>query len=305
MSESYQRVRQMNFTKVLGVIKWEKVERKSGGANLAGKQAGNFPSFISKSDQTRCQNLNQEIFGYGQREVPFNADGIPSESINEMLRTGKLFKNETGLIRVYPASATPDERYEVSIKLDGSSMTTNVLHEVDDDGNPIKKLGVCSRNFELKTEGNEGNAFVDVFHKSVKPVLELNHGFGDIALQGELMGTGIQGNQEGIDGHEFYVYNIFDIEKQEYMLPPERKVVLTKLNELAEAEGLPPIKSVPVLFDSVTLGELGITNMQELLKYAEGPSLNPKVAREGLVFKSVTRQFQFKAISNTWLEKNQ
>jgi hypothetical protein len=42
-------------------------------------------------------------------------------------------------------------------------------------------------------------------------------------------------------------------------------------------------------------------NLDELLAYADGPSMNPNVKREGLVFKSNDSKFSFKVISNEWL----
>ena len=307
-SEAYQVIRKLNFTETLGVIKWEKFERQSGGANLAGNTAGSFPSWGRKSDQPRCQGLNQEIFGYEQRIVPFDPTGIPPEAINEMLRAGKLTKTDEGLVRMYPPSANRNGKYEVTIKLDGSSMSAYGIWIKDENGVDVYKTGVCSRNLELKTDDgeNDGNAFVETFRKKVKPILELNHGFGSIMMQFELMGPGIQGNQEKLEDYDCFLYNIFDIDQQEFMLPAQRKLVLNTLNSMAAEAGLDiTIKHSPILYGEAALCELGITNMQELLKFAEGKSLNPDVDREGLVFKSLDRPFQFKAISNNWLEKNQ
>lgn len=44
--------------------------------------------------------------------------------------------------------------------------------------------------------------------------------------------------------------------------------------------------------------------IDDLLAFAEGPSLNPQTKREGLVFKSYDSEFTFKAISNSYLLKN-
>jgi ATP-dependent RNA circularization protein (DNA/RNA ligase family) len=60
----------------------------------------------------------------------------------------------------------------------------------------------------------------------------------------------------------------------------------------------------PILYESVTLTELGIKKLDDLLLFAEGPSLNA-TQREGVVFKSVDGSFSFKAISNKWLLKNE
>lgn len=58
---------------------------------------------------------------------------------------------------------------------------------------------------------------------------------------------------------------------------------------------------MPVLAFTAKLKDtLGITNIEQLLKFAEGPSINNPV-REGLVFKRVDGGFSFKAISNEFL----
>ncbi len=44
-------------------------------------------------------------------------------------------------------------------------------------------------------------------------------------------------------------------------------------------------------------------SLEELLAYADGPSLNPKVKREEIVLKSNEYGFTFKAISNEWSMK--
>src|ERR1019366_6915354 len=82
-----------------------------------------------------------------------------------------------------------DDEYEVTTKLDGSSMTLWFWNG---------ERGVCSRNIDLKLD-QEGNAFVDMAKS-----------FGDsfpqgIAIQGELIGPKIQGNREGLTDHEFFV----------------------------------------------------------------------------------------------------
>ena len=55
---------------------------------------------------------------------------------------------------------------------------------------------------------------------------------------------------------------------------------------------------IPVLNTRVKLPP----SVKECLKRADGPgSFGPDVKREGVVFKSLTRDFSFKAISNAYL----
>ena len=170
-----------------------------------------------------------------------------------------------------------EERYEVTIKLDGSSFTAYHRDGV---------FGVCSRNLELKP--SESNAFWQVATKYL-----LEHtlpSMGNYAIQGELVGPGIQGNQEKLEELDLYVFDVFDIDAQTYLSAEERYVFVDALD----------LKHVPVIFKSINAPE----SLDEVLKMAEGPSLNPKANREGLVFKSTRNpQLSFKAISNSWLLK--
>jgi len=179
-----------------------------------------------------------------------------------------------------------EDSYEVTIKLDGSSMTAYVREG---------SVGVCSRNLDL-TETEE-NTFWNTARSTgiLESLLEYHQRTGrNIALQGELMGEGIQNNPENLKGHEFFLFDIFDIDKGSYVPPSERMEILSSLTN--------PVKTVPVLFENFSLTS-EVRDVEELLKFAEGPSLfSPN--REGLVFKSNSSDFSFKAISNKWLLKN-
>lgn len=180
-------------------------------------------------------------------------------------------------------------QWEVTEKLDGSSMTVYRARDIAkmDGGH---RMGVCSRNYELKLEDTT-NAFVATALKL--QLFDKLHAYNlNVALQGELIGPGIQKNPYGLSELEYYIYDIFDIDKQQYYLPAERQ-------SLCESLGL---KHVPVFANYETDSR---TTVSELLTFAEGQSnLNPRTQREGLVFKNVINNESFKAISNAWLLKN-
>ena len=232
-----------DLTEVLGITKWE----APIDACLAGQVRGNFPSFLVKTDQERCQNIVSEIF--------------------------EEHKGET---------------YEVTLKLDGSSCTIYIK-----DGD----VGVCSRNLDLKE--TEGNSFWKAARDQgiVDAMLAYNEKTGhNIALQMELCGEKIQGNQEGIKGQRLFLFDVFDIDNQAYMKPGQR---LAFMEDVLIALGA-DLEHTPIL-DLRTKAAGRFANLDELLAYADGPSMNPNVKREGLVFKSYESGFTFKAISNEWL----
>lgn len=227
-------------------------------AQLRGTARGNFPSFARKSDQERCQNIRREI---------------------------------------WDAYVAGDE-FQVTVKLDGSSMTTFFIdEEMAEKYGTESRFGVCSRNLELKE--TEGNAFWEVARRDGLEEILSNPVLKNLVVQGELISPNIQGNFEGVNRPDFYVYNMFDIDEQEWIEP----------NVTAELlRGIEGLRHVPVMHGCVTLSQLfpnatQDTIVQDLLDYADGPSAFGGKLREGVVFKRVDGKFSFKAISNRYLIK--
>ncbi len=93
----------------------------------------------------------------------------------------------------------------VTEKLDGSSATYYVK-----DG----EFGVCSRNLELLEDLE--NTFWKVA-RELDIETKLRSIGRNIAIQGELIGEGIQGNKLKIKGHTVRFFNAFHIDKFEYL----------------------------------------------------------------------------------------
>lgn len=182
-----------------------------------------------------------------------------------------------------------DSDYEVTIKLDGTSAT--FYH---DNG----YVGACSRNLDLKIcEENAGNTYVKMLIDS-KLQTALPQ-FGNIAIQGEIMGPSIQGNREALNRALFFIFDVFLIDGRRYMNPSERLAFFDELVPLVNAD---LVYHVPIIAHSANLLDtFGIKNVQQLLKFAEGKSITHTV-REGLVFKRDDGKFSFKAISNKFLQ---
>ena len=174
--------------------------------------------------------------------------------------------------------------WEITEKLDGSSMTVYLRDE---------EFGVCSRNLELKP--SETNSLWKVAVRNDLE-LKLRRANRNLALQGELIGEGIQGNPYKMKGREFFLFDIYDIDASKYLTPAERNAFVEEHD----------IKHVPVLaFGAELWDTLGINSIDNILKFAEGKSVMGMIGceREGLVFKSKSMQCSFKAISNKFLLK--
>lgn len=173
--------------------------------------------------------------------------------------------------------------FEASIKLDGSSCT--IYSNAGD-------FGVCSRNMDLKEDENNSFWKVALRYNLREEMARIGR---NVAIQGELIGPGIQKNRDGLTDIDLYVFNVWDIDQHRHMTPIERKAYLAQI---------PTLKSVPVLNDSIDVFSRYPT-MAQILEYAgAGGSLNAKI-REGLVFKSLELVdgdvVSFKVINNNYL----
>ena len=179
-----------------------------------------------------------------------------------------------------------DSKFEVTLKLDGSS--ESVFFK---DG----EVGVCSRNLQLKVnEENADNTFIATATKTglISALEKLGR---NIQVSGELCGFGIQGNRENFKEHKLFVFDIFDIDKQEYLGHKERIEVFNQLRGLGFTGD-----HVPILAVDVTLEEIGITDVASSKVFVDRPSINNPVC-EGAVFKRMDGAFSFKSVNTRFL----
>ena len=177
---------------------------------------------------------------------------------------------------------------EVREKLDGTSFTAYLL-----DG----QFGVCSRNWDL--ERDEDNTY---WQAALKLGLEEKmREFGEVmqikefAIQGELIGPGIQNNRYALSEFDVYFFTFYNVDRA------ERDQLL--LNLFTSANGL---KTAPLILHTVATRGIDVFNytIEDWLNYAEGASaLNKRTEREGIVVRDVAgNSFSFKAISNKFLD---
>ena len=219
-----------------------------------------------------------EILGIKKWEKPMNAQlaGMARGNFPSLIpkTDQERVQNLTKEINAALQSAL---KFEVTEKLEGSSMTVYMIKG---------EFGVCSRNLDLKE--TEGNTFWQVARRDgLEEKMRAVDEYWDFAIQGELVGPGIQGNIYKLSQPEFYVYDVYNIQSGEYMNPQDRR-------RLVERMGL---KHVPVIWNTWELAEV-----DAILAQAEGRAwLNGNQEREGVVYKQVDGGMTFKAISNKYL----
>lgn len=254
----------LNVTELLNITKYE----KPIPACLSGIARGNFPGNIPRTDEERVQNF---ILGM--------------DVINE--ETNEFIKHLPSTIELYTGLV-----FSVSEKLDGSSGT---FARMWDD-----EFHVCSRNLDL--EETEGNTFWQIAKQYYleEKLKNLNR---NIAIQGEVVGEGINGNHLQLKGKEFFVFSMFDIEKQLYV-PFEERL------QLCESMGL---KHVPIIYTDLTITK--DMTIEYFVEMAKGFSaLTPACLREGLVYSTKDNvglefgfaygKISFKAINNDYILKH-
>ena len=174
-------------------------------------------------------------------------------------------------------AASVNLQFEVTEKLEGSSMTCYLIDGV---------FGVCSRNLDLKETAD--NTFWQVARREQIEEKMRATGEGDCAIQGELIGPGIQGNIYKLTQPEFRVFDVYNIQAGDYLKPEYRRALIDRMGLL----------HVPVLLGF----KVGVGSVDEILQWADGTSkIGVGPLREGIVFKQVDGGMTFKAISNRYL----
>ena len=177
-------------------------------------------------------------------------------------------------------------------KLDGQSVTIFFKR------NPWWKgdvFGVCSRNIQYwKRQNNNWRnaAVISGLHQSL-PRLCKGHGLS-LAVQGEIVGPGIQGNKYGLVSQKLFIFSIWDIDNQCYLEYGMKRNICAALD----------VSMVPTMgFLESDHCEPYENPRQFFLDLAKGySSLNPAVKREGIVVRGVTREnVSFKAINDEFL----
>jgi RNA ligase (TIGR02306 family) len=173
-------------------------------------------------------------------------------------------------------------KFEKTEKLHGSSCTMYL--------DMSEEFHVCSRNLDLKFDENNSFWKAAVMYDVEKKMRDL--GLLGLAIQGELIGAGINGNQYKVD-LEFRVFDMYNVLTKRYLNSYERRTLTESLGLLHS----------PVM-QYVTLSEEH--SVEALLKSAEFASAMNGSTAEGFVLKSVDKpEISFKVVSQSWLLKNE
>jgi RNA ligase (TIGR02306 family) len=209
--------------------------------------------------------MNAQLAGMARGNFPSLIPKTDQERVQNLVKE-IVAANEAGM------------QFEVTEKLEGSSMTCYLIDGV---------FGVCSRNLDLKETAD--NTFWQVARElDIEAKMRDTGPDAQFAIQGELIGPGIQGNIYKLSKPEFHVFDVYNVTHGEYLMPMSRRAVVKLMG----------LTHVPVIHPESQL----IWGVEGMLKFADGKSiLNSQQDREGIVFKQVDGGMTFKAISNKYL----
>ena len=242
-----------------------------------------------------CANIESELFdgldvsfplNIVKWEMPINAQLAGMARGNFPSQIPKTDQERAQNLKHEIAQAIADGlQFEITEKLEGSSMTVYLING---------EFGVCSRNLDLKEEG--GTTFWEVARRdNIEAKMRAVPTGGDFAIQGELIGPGIQGNIYKLSKPEFRVFDVYNISGGFYMNPDGRQELIKNMGLL----------HVPVMAYTADLYDtLGLKNVEDIIKFADAQSVMGDITgpwREGIVFKQVDGGMTFKAISNSYL----
>lgn len=168
----------------------------------------------------------------------------------------------------------------ITEKLDGASMTCFLNNSV---------FGVCSRNLELHEQ--KDNSFWTVA-RALEIEQKLRLLGTDIAIQGELVGEGIQGNKLKLKGQSLFVFSIFFIKEYRYADFDEWQTIVQQL----DLPAVPVLSADYVLENDIPsiLGKAVTRSMVNPAVWAEGIVVRLKKKEDHISFKAINPEFLIK-----------
>jgi hypothetical protein len=264
-----------DVTETLGIVKYDLewiLEQKGGKQST--KKYGKIITYLLKFKLFR----NLFLTSKGQKR------GFPTHIVSKTDETRvqvleKAIEDNAGL------------QCYVTEKLDGQSGTYAY------DG---KKFYVCSRNLWLRKDNNSNYWRIAKKYNLKSALKELYKLYDVVALQGEIIGPGIQKNKYKKTDLEFYVFNFISKHDNKFIPLFENFPFLNAWE----------LNYVPFVDD----GEFYLSNnVKEIVEYSKGRSMLADIPREGVVIRSVDgkpgginkmgKWFSFKAINPDFLSK--
>lgn len=262
------------------------IQRKSNGTNKEDK----YKAMANRKPQLFKKPIIRKIMKYKLgRMIMFVLFGKKKDNPKEFPKW--IARTDEQRIENCPFHLQSEDKWIKTEKLDGCSCTFAV-----DKNKKGYEFIVCSRNVRQKDRDqscyHESNIYWELADKyNIKEVLTRfakDNNINRVVLQGEGVGN-VQGNPYKLDENRLYVFNLI-VDGVRYGTIDMAKFCYT--NDLIH---------VPIIDESYMLPK----TMEEMKLEADGYSeINPKVKREGFVYRSLDGQKSFKNVSREYLLKH-
>jgi hypothetical protein len=265
----------------------EDVKRKSNNVDPDAK----YKSMAQRHKKLFSRPFVRKIMRYKLgRKIMFLFFGKKKDNPKEFPKW--IVKTDETRIENAPFYLESTNKWIKTEKLDGTSCTFAV--------DRIKKnkfeFIVCSRNVRQADRNqetyHESNIYWELADKyGIEIILTkfaMENGYNRVVLQGEGVGS-VQGNPYKLKENELFVFNL---------IVDGVRLGTVDMAKFCEQNGL---KNVPITDTEYVLPK----TMEEMKLEADGYSeINPKVKREGFVYRSVDGQQSFKNVSREYLLKH-
>jgi hypothetical protein len=147
---------------------------------------------------------------------------------------------------------------------------------------------IASRNIAINPKDSTNWTYIAKKY-GIKEKLRKNLGCSDwVAIQGEIVGQGIQGNKYKLKDRELYIFNVYnDLGRFTHL----------GMKKFIGYFGIKPVPEVPLNYSKDS-------NITELVEMSKGNSLlNPDTIREGIVIRNIIQRESFKVINPDFLLK--
>ena len=265
----------------------EDIKRKSNSVDPDAK----YKSMIQRRKKFFSKPFVQKIMRYKfGRKIMFLLFGRKKDNPKEFPKW--IIKTDESRIENCPFYLESTDKWIKTEKLDGTSCTFAV--------DRIKKnkfeFIVCSRNVRQADRNqetyHESNIYWELADKyGIETILTkfaMENGYNRVVLQGEGIGS-VQGNPYKMKENELFVFNL---------IVDGVRLGTVDMAKFCIQNGL---KHVPIIDTDYILPK----TMEEMKLEADGYSeINPKVKREGFVYRSINGQQSFKNVSREYLLKH-
>lgn len=259
-----------DVTNLMGITQYEPTMDKEDETEIRTASKQKYPNFLMRMKWFRNLVLPKK-----------QAKGFPDF----------ISKTDETRIQNAPHYLNMDIKWVATEKVDGQSGTFALRRTQKKSLFKKEKFDfiVCSRNLRLWQKDNSTYWSVADRYKIENVLRDLIGENEWVAIQGECVGSKVQGNKYKVTESDLYVFNV---------TYPTGRLGSLEAKTVVEKYGM---KFVPIVDENKSIKGMSVN---EILDYATSTSQLYNTLREGIVFRSLDGKMSFKAVSPDFLLKH-